>query len=133
MQARSERVARQEEEQRRAIEQLTSRDPSVRAEAASEIDPEGPGLGALLDIVYEDPDPAVRTAAVSQLEDSDTHAAVEGLIAALNDDDRGVVLEAIDALEFAGDETVIPRLEPFLESPDAEVREAAAEAIEFLE
>ena len=44
-----------------------------------------------------------------------------------------MVLEAIDALEFAGDESIIPNLEPFLDHPDPEVREAAEEAIEFLE
>jgi HEAT repeat protein len=115
------------------IERLADRDPRSRAEAASEVEPEGRGLDALLGLVYSDPDPSVRVAAVSQLEDSDAHAAVEGLISALGDRDRRVVLEAIDALEFAGDESIIPSLEPLLDSPDPEIREAASEAIEFLE
>ncbi|MGH0038219.1 MAG: HEAT repeat domain-containing protein [Myxococcota bacterium] len=115
------------------IDRLSDRDPAERARAAYEVEPEGRGLDALLGVLYNDADPSVRTAAVSQLEDSDAHAAVEGLVYALSDRDRGVVLEAIDALEFAGDESVIPSLEPLLDSPDAEVREAAEEAIEFLE
>ena len=123
----------EERDQREWIDRLSSRDPKLREEAAYEIEPEGRGLDALLDLVYNDPDPDVRVAAVSQLEDSDAHASVEGLIDALGDRDRRVVLEAIDALEFAGDESVIPSLEPLLDSSDPEIREAAEEAIEFLE
>lgn len=120
-------------EQAAWIERLTASDPRTRAEAAYEVEPEGRGLDALLGLVYDDPDPSVRVAAVSQLEDSDAHAAVQGLIGALSDPDRRVVLEAIDALEFAGDESVIPSLSPLLDSPDPEIRDAAEEAIEFLE
>jgi hypothetical protein len=130
---REERMARMQEEQQEHIEQLSSRDPLIRADAASEIEPEGAGLEHLLNLLYEDPDPAVRAAAAGQLEDSDTHAAVTALVNALQDEDRQVVLESIDALEFAGDESIIPSLVPLLDSRDQEIREAAAEAIEFLE
>ena len=64
--------------------------------------------------------------------DSEAFAAVEGLIMALDDPDRGVVLQAIESLEFAGDESVIPALSPLLDDSDRAIREAAAEAIEFL-
>jgi hypothetical protein len=123
----------EELDQARLIERLADRDPRVRADAAFDVEPEGRGLDALLALVYDDPDSNVRITAVRQLEDSDAHSAVEGLIHALRDRDRRVVLEAIDALEFAGDESVIPSLEPLLDSRDEEIRTAAEEAIEFLE
>ena len=104
----------------------------MRAEAASEIEPEGEGLLRLLDLLARDDDPAVRTAAVVQLEDADSYAAVKGLLQALKDPDREVVLATIEALEFAGDESIIVNLEPLLEHRDAEIRAATEEAIDFL-
>ena len=62
-------------------------------------------------------------------------APVDGfrLLRSLGDDEPEVVIAALDALEFAGDETLVPDLEPLLEHPDERVREAAAEAIDFLQ
>ena len=45
---------------------------------------------------------------------------------------RGVI-EAIDALEYVDDGSVIPDLERLLNHPDEEVREAALDAIEYIE
>jgi HEAT repeat protein len=43
------------------------------------------------------------------------------------------VREAIEALESAGDESLIPELEPFLEHDDEGVRDGARETIKYLE
>jgi HEAT repeat protein len=121
------------EELARKLDLLTSSDPQIREEAALEIEADGPGLEALVRLIYDDPDPLVRRAAAAQLEDSDTHAGVQALLHALRDTDSRVVIQAIESLEFAGDESLIPELEQLLDSRDREVRKAAEEAIEFLE
>ena len=53
--------------------------------------------------------------------------------ARLKDSDAEVVLEAIDALEFVGDENVLADLRRLLDHPNPEVREAAQDAIEYLQ
>jgi HEAT repeat protein len=110
-------------------------DPSaqVRMEAAVELRPEGEGIRALSQLLANDPDPGVRAAATAGLEVADDPAAVGALITGLGDPDPTVVIEVLDSLEFAGDETVIPRIAPLLEHPDSAVREAAKDAIDFLE
>ncbi|MCZ6463921.1 MAG: HEAT repeat domain-containing protein [Proteobacteria bacterium] len=131
------RVALRERTQRR-VSQTPEREDGYagrdggHARDIGAITPEGLGLELLVALARNDPDPAVRRAAVSRLEDADGYAAVEGLLAALDDPDRSVVIEALDALEFAADESVIPRIEPLLDHPDKGVRRAAREAVEFL-
>ncbi len=115
------------------VDQLDSRDPALRSQAVQEIEPYGEGLQRLRDLLLEDPDSLVRLAAVEQLEEGETHAAVQGLVDALGDPDRRVVLAAIDALEFAGDESNVADLRGLLDHLDGEIRRAAREAIEFLE
>ena len=44
-----------------------------------------------------------------------------------------VVIEAVSALEYTADHTVIGSLEKLLQHPDPEVREAAEDAIDYLE
>ena len=70
-------------------------------------------------------DPEARTPVVDGL-------AERGLLSALGDPDPAVVLAAIDALEFAGDESIAPRLEKLGAHPNPAVRVAAVEAAEFL-
>ncbi|MCZ6463623.1 MAG: HEAT repeat domain-containing protein [Proteobacteria bacterium] len=130
---RGERRERREAEQARWIAMLQSSDPAVRSDAAEELDPRGPGLEKLVELVRDDPDPEVRAVAVSRLEDADAHTAVAALVAALDDSDAQVVLAAIDALEFSGDETILPWLEALADHPDGAVQEAAADAIDFLQ
>jgi hypothetical protein len=114
-------------------EQLDTTDAGIRAQVVSEIDPDGPGIAILAEMLSDDPDPFVRVAAAKQLGDTDTFVATRALLDALADPDPQVVVSALDGLEFAGDESVIPLLEPLLEHRDATVRTAAAEAIDFLE
>jgi len=115
-----------------ALNALRSSDAEERADAVLDIEPEGVGLRTLVDTL-RDPDPEVRMAVISQLEDSDSPEAVGGLVSALQDADPEVVLEAIDALEFVGDENVVADLRRLESHPNQEVREAAAEAREYLE
>ena len=116
-----------------ALEGLKNPDPEERSDAVLDIEPEGPGLQYLLEVVTDDPDPEVRMAAVSQLGDSESLEAINGLVTALNDPNSEVVLEAIDSLEYSADHNVIGNLEKLLQHPDPEVREAAMDAIEYLE
>jgi HEAT repeat protein len=46
---------------------------------------------------------------------ADDPAAVAALVVGLNDPDPAVVVEVLDSLEFAGDETVVPHIVPLLE------------------
>lgn len=108
-------------------------DPEVRLRAAIELEPEEEGLDRLIDLLANDPDPRVRAAATASLENSDSFGAVEALLAALRDPNPEVVVEVIDSLEFAGDASSIRHLEPLLAHEDSRVREAASEAIDFLE
>jgi HEAT repeat protein len=115
-----------------ALNNLRSSDAEVRADAVLDIEPEGIGIRTLVDTL-RDPDPEVRLAVISQLEDGESPEAVAGLVSALGDGDPEVVLEAIDALEFVGDENVLADLRRLLDHPNQEVREAAEDAIEYLE
>lgn len=115
-----------------ALNNLRSSDAEERADAVLDIEPEGVGLRTLVDTL-RDPDPEVRLAVISQLEDGESPEAVAGIVGALQDSDPEVVLEAIDALEFVGDENVLADLRRLLEHPNPEVREAAQDAIEYLE
>ena len=122
-----------EEDLALALEGLKNPDPEERSDAVLDIEPEGPGLQYLLEVVTDDPDPEVRITAVSQLGDSESPEAIQGMITALDDPDSEVVLEAIDGLEYSADHNVIGNLEKLLQHPDPEVREAAEDAIDYLE
>jgi HEAT repeat protein len=115
-----------------ALNNLRSSDAEVRADAVLDIEPEGIGIRTLVDTL-RDPDPEVRLAVISQLEDGESPEAVAGIVSALGDGDPEVVLEAIDALEFVGDENVLADLRRLLDHPNQEVREAAEDAIEYLQ
>jgi HEAT repeat protein len=116
-----------------ALEGLKNPDPEERSDAVLDIEPEGPGLQYLLEVVTDDPDPEVRIAAVSQLGDSESPEAITGMLTALNDANSEVILEAIDGLEYSADQNAIGNLEKLLQHPDPEVREAAEDAIDYLE
>jgi hypothetical protein len=112
---------------------LESPNPEQRAAAISEIDPEGPGAESLFEVVYGDPDPRTREAAVERLEDADVCPATLALVYALEDPDPGVVRRAIGVVQDVGDESFIPMLEPLLRSEDTAIRDAAREAVDYLE
>ena len=90
-------------------------------------------LDPLLSVLVRDSDPQVRIAAAEQLADSDSFAAVTGLLDALQDTSPRVIIAVLESLELNGDESIVPEIEPLLEHPDEDVREAAAIAIEMLE
>ena len=115
-----------------ALQELESSDPEVRSDALFDIEPEGPGLQALLEVLSDDPDPEVRGLAARQLGYAGSPEATAGLVSALDDPAPEVVIEAVDALQMIDDSTVIGSLEKLLQHPDAEVRAAAEDGIDFL-
>ena len=112
---------------------LEDPDPEVRAEAASWIDTDDEGLARLGEILANDPSPAVRAAAAETLGDEDSVVSVNLLLHAIRDPEPEVVIEALDALEYVGDEALVPELAFLLQHPSPEVRERAREAIDWLE
>jgi HEAT repeat protein len=84
-------------------------------------------------MVTTDPSPEVRMAAALTLGDSDDPKALDALVMALQDEDPRVLEEVIDALAYTGNRSTIPYLQPFLNHPDEDVRDAAESAIDDLE
>jgi len=133
-----ERLRQEAMEARRELEvqiasDLESPDSWVRADAARQIEAVGDGISQLGQLLADDPNAEVRVAAASQLSDSDSAGSINSLLAALDDPSSSVIIETLDSLVFVGDETIIPAIQPLLRHPDAEVREAAADAVDFLE
>jgi hypothetical protein len=120
-------------EQAELLSKLDSPDPETRADAADWIDLDREAIERMVSMLESDPDVEVRLTIVERLGDAESPAAIAALIVALRDPDSEVVLEAIEILEFEGDEWLIPELKPLLTHPDPEVREAIQDAIEFLE
>jgi hypothetical protein len=107
--------------------------PEVRADAAESITATGIALDYLARIITTDPSPEVRMAATYSLENSEDPRAVDTLIMGLNDADPEVLIEVIDSLDFLDDRSAIPYLQPLLDHPDEDVRDAAESAIESLQ
>jgi hypothetical protein len=130
-----------EEEASRAAEQaltedelagLADPDPEMRLEVVERIRPTGEGEEELIAVLRRDGDASVRAAAAEQLTLAHSEQATRALVDALRDPDPRVVVKAIEALRM-GDDTVIQELQWLRGHPDASVRMAAADAIEFLE
>jgi HEAT repeat protein len=115
------------------LTQLLDPSPEVREEAAEDVEPEGVALDYLAMMVTTDPSPEVRMAAALTLGDSDDPKALDALVMALQDEDPRVLEEVIDALAYTGNRSTIPYLQPFLNHPDEDVRDAAESAIDDLE
>ena len=107
--------------------------PEVRADAAESIEATGIALDYLAIIITTDPSPEVRIAATYSLEDSEDPRAVDTLIMGLDDADPEVLVEVIDSLDFLDDRSAIPYLQPLLDHPNEDVRDAAESAIESLQ
>lgn len=107
--------------------------PEVREKAVDEIEPVGIALDYLTQIVTSDPSSQVRMAAVWTLEDSEDPKAYDALIRALQDQDPEVLEEVIDSLGYLGNKAAVPYLQPFLDHPDEDVRDAAEDALYQLE
>ena len=130
---RQETLEERRESEAQIARDLESPDAWVRAEAAQRIEAVGEGIGRLGEILASDPDVQVRVAAANQLSDSDSAGSTNSLLAALDDPSSEVVIEALESLQFVGDESLIPAIQPMLTHPDAQVREIAADTIDFLE
>ena len=130
---RQEAAEERRELEARIARDLESPDAWVRADAAQQIDAAGDGIGRLSKLLADDPDVEVRVAAAGQLSDSNSAGSMNSLLAALGDPSTEVILEALDSLQFVGDETLIPAIQPLLGHPDAEVRDTAADTIDLLE
>ena len=115
-----------------ALASLDAEDPEQRVRALLALEPEGEGLDALVRAIESDPDPRVRAAATVGLEEGEDFAALQALVGALDDPEPEVVIEVLDSLEFAGDESLAPKIEPLLAHPDARVRQAAGNAMQML-
>jgi len=114
----------------------TTLDPEASAERVYQIeslDAEGDDLGTLLTTLASDPDPAVRVAAADLLAESERGEAIDGLLLALGDPSREVVLQALETLALVGEREVVPAIEPLLDHADAEIREAAEETLYFVD
>ena len=107
--------------------------PEVRADAAESIEATGIALDYLARILTTDPSPEVRMATTYSLENSEDPRAVDTLIMGLDDADPEVLVEVIDSLEFLDNRSAIPYLQPLLDHPDEDVRDAAESAIESLQ
>ena len=107
--------------------------PEVRADAAENIEATGIVLDYLATILTTDPSPEVRIAATYSLEESDDPRAFDTLIMGLDDTDPKVLVEVIDSLDYLDDRSAIPYLQPLLDHPDEDVRDAAESAIESLQ
>jgi hypothetical protein len=115
------------------LNQLLDTSPAVRAEAAENIEPTGPALDYLTQMLTSDPAPEVRAAASHALQDSDDPKALDALTTGLGESDPKVLVEIIDALGFVGNSQTISQLQPFLQNPNEDVRDAAQSSIDLLE
>jgi len=111
-------------------------DPEASADRVHRIeslDAAGDDLGTLLGVLASDPDPAVRVAAADLLADSERGEAIDGLLLALGDPSREVVLQALKTLALVGERDIAPSIEPLLDHADAEIRETAEETLYFVD
>lgn len=137
-QRRDERAASRERDERQRVDEvermLASSDPRDRVAAVERMKTEREGeIDVLEDLLASDPSPLVRSAAAEKLEGAEAADALGTLLAALDDADPTVVVTAIEAIEFVGDENVIPQLSEYASHPDPDVRKAIIEAIDYLE
>ncbi len=112
--------------------ELQEPDEDLRADAVLEADPDADI--EMLVIAIQDESSLVREAAAEQLGDSEQELALDALIGALQDDDAEVALATISALEWRDDPRAIPALRVAIEErSESEVREAAQDAIDWLD
>jgi hypothetical protein len=135
--ARSDQMERNSEEysaeQAEILAELDSPDPEERADAVFWLDLDEQSLERMISLLRSDPDPDVRASIVDRLGDEESVSAISAVAAALQDPNPEVVLRAIEALQFNAEEWLIPELERLLTHSNPEVREAAEDAIEYLE
>ena len=132
---KAEAAARREEHARTqadAMEELRSSNPDMRIEAAGDIEPEGPALASLMEVLSGDADPRVRAKVAEQLADADGCVASMGLVTATADADPTVRCAAWHSLEMSCDESMLPSMQPrCANEPDAKVRECCTGTLEM--
>ncbi len=99
-------------------------DPEYSAQRLAEISKlkaAGDDLESVLDALENDPDPAVRVAAADLLAESERREAIDGLLRALEDPSKEVVVQALQTLSLVGEADIIPWVEPLLDNPDPEI------------
>lgn len=114
-------------------QRLASPYPVDREEGVRELSPIDSELDRLMSLLASDSAPEVRAAAAEQMAGAVSYAAVGSLLAALRDPDPRVIKSALGSLEIGGDSSIVTQIMPLLDHPDAEVREAAGQAIETLQ
>lgn len=109
--------------------------PEDKIKAIQEIDDyDGSRIVPFIRQALDDNDSQVRVAAIKKLSKmEELHAAVDGILYALNDPDPTVVMEAIRAIEETSDASLIPNLVPLKNHSNLEVQTKAEEVIEYLE
>lgn len=109
--------------------------PGDKIRAIQAIDDyDGSRIVPIIREALNDDNSQVRIAAVKKLSEmEELHAAVEGILYALNDPDPVVILEALNAIEETSDASLIPELTPLKNHRDLSVQRKAEEIIEFLE
>ncbi len=103
--------------------------PYERVARVMAMRPEGDDLFTLVDLVRDDPDPAVREAAVVALANAEDGRAIDALIAASRDPERRVALAAIELLSWTEDRSARAAIEAAARSGDAAVARAAARIV----
>jgi hypothetical protein len=112
---------------------LDSEASAERVQQIENLNASGDDLGTLLATLAGDPDPAVRVAAADLLAESERGEAIDGLLLALGDPSREVVLQSLETLSLVGEREIIPSIKPLLDHDDAEIREAAADTLYFVD
>lgn len=113
------------------VEMLPKETPLVRADIATRLaEVKSPrSVEILSDLLLEDPDGRVRSAAAVGLLKAKEHSAIHALAQALGDKVKSVRRPASEALVLLADETVIDELVEALGNSDTVVAENAAKAL----
>jgi HEAT repeat protein len=118
----------------KGVSETGNEDWQLWVDEADEVDIENEGeREQLVDLMKHGPSPEVRIAAMNRLTDWDSPQVLDHLLTALDDSDTEVVFEALDEIEFVGDESTVPKLSGCLSHPEPDIVERCQEAIEFLE
>ncbi len=112
----------------------TGAGPERWLDHVAELEPVGAEADELRKLAILHPNPEVRKSALEELADANHELAFKSLVISLEDDDLEVVHTAIEELEFLDDRAAVDPLDRLARShADEQVRQAALEAIEFLE
>ncbi len=103
--------------------------PYERMTQVMAMQPDGPQLDQIVAILRDDPNAAVREAAVVALANSEDGRAIDALIAATEDTETRVALAAIELLSWSDDRQAHAKLEALTRSDDEALARAASDAL----